>query len=83
MAPTMSSDSPFCAASRCPVGNGATIKERLATNGARCVKRTDQGVDRLLRLSFKLGKLLVKFPFQIPVRTFGRDVEDILGQVVS
>ena len=42
------------------------------------MKRTDEGVYRLLGLALELGKLLVQFPFQVPIWPFRRDVEEVL-----
>lgn len=42
---------------------------------------TDQSMDSLLCFSFEFRNFLVRFSFQIPVWSFGGNVEDVLSPI--
>ena len=72
----MSSDSPFCAARRRPVG--ATISTLRLGRGLGGSGRTDKGVYRFLRLALELGQFLVQLALEVPIWPFWCDVEQVL-----
>lgn len=75
MAPTRSSDSPFWAASRCP-GLHCQRYSRRKWNKSKSL--TNEGVNRFLCPSFQLCQFFLHLTLQVPVRSLGSNIENIL-----